>query len=116
VPYHGDNALAVMSQKVTSDAPLLSTKRSEVPPALEAIVYTALRRPMAERQQSMDELRSQLEHPDEVAIPDYRIESSPVMNQVRTQLPTAAIVVGVVAVMALVGIGAELLYRLRVGQ
>jgi serine/threonine-protein kinase len=116
VPYHGDNALAVMSQKVTSDAPLLSTKRSDVPPALEAIVYTALRRPMAERQQSMDELRDQLEHQGEVPVPEYRIESSPLVNQVRAQLPTAAIVVGVFAVMALIGIGAELLYRLRLGQ
>jgi eukaryotic-like serine/threonine-protein kinase len=116
VPYQGDNALAVMSQKVTSDAPLLSTKRAEVPPALEAIVYTALRRPMVERQQSMDELRHQLEHQDEVAIPQYRIESSPVVNQVRRQLPTAAIVLAAFAVMALIGVGAELLYRLRVGQ
>jgi eukaryotic-like serine/threonine-protein kinase len=116
VPYHGDNALAVMSQKVTSDPPLLSSGRSDVPAALEAIVYTALRRPMGERQQSMDELRHQLEHQDEVPIPDYRVESSPVVHQVRAQLPTAAIVVGVFAAMALIGIGAELLYRLRVGQ
>src|SRR5207302_8447817 len=32
VPYHGDSPLAVMSQRVTTDAPLLRSKRSDLPP------------------------------------------------------------------------------------
>src|SRR3984893_9976588 len=71
VPYQGDSPLAVMSQRVTTDAPLVRQKRPDLPPQLEAIVWRALRREPAERYASMAELRHDLEHLDEVVIPVY---------------------------------------------
>jgi serine/threonine-protein kinase len=116
VPYQGDSPLAVMSQHVTTDAPLLRTRRKDVPAALEAIVYRALQRDPANRQQSMDELRHELEHQDEVIIPEYRHTTSAPPGRVRSAMPTVALIVGVFVVLALIGVGAELLYRFRVGQ
>src|SRR5207253_3357641 len=60
VPYHGDSPLAVMSQRVTTDAPLLRSKRREIPAALEAVVWRALRREPSERYPSMAAFRDDL--------------------------------------------------------
>src|SRR6266851_1033565 len=71
VPYQGDSPLEVMSQRVTTNAPLLRAKRPDLPPQLEAVVWRALRREPAERYASMADLRHDLEHLDEVTIPEY---------------------------------------------
>src|SRR6266851_555363 len=71
VPYHGDSPLAVMSQRVTTDAPLLRHKRADLPPQLEAVVWRALRRDPAERYPSMAALRHDLMHLDQVDIPEF---------------------------------------------
>src|ERR1700730_10016547 len=71
VPYQGDSPLAVMSQRGTTDAPLLRATGPDLPSPLEAVVWRALRREPSERYQSMADLRHDLLHLDEVKIPDY---------------------------------------------
>jgi len=110
VPYQGDNPLAVMSQRVTADPPLLRQARRDAPPALEAVVFKALRRGPADRYASMADLRHDLEHLDQVEIPDY---SAVIERPVETVpvLKTALIVVLVFAALGAVGVIAELAHR-----
>jgi len=113
VPYQGDSPLSVMSQHVTTDAPLLRSKCKDVPPPLEAVVYRALQRDPADRYPTMEALQHDLEHLDEVTIPEYAVGAAP--GAIRPHARTAALLLGVFAVLALIGIGAELLYRVRMG-
>jgi serine/threonine protein kinase len=115
VPYHGDSPLAVMSQRVTTDAPLLRRKRSDSLPALEAVVWRALRREPAERYASMALLREDLLHPDAVAIPkEYPSDlSSPGRRVSRDHVVNAAIVVGALVLLAVLGIIAQLVHTAR---
>jgi serine/threonine-protein kinase len=111
VPYQGDSPLAVMSQRVTTDAPLLRRKREALPPQLEAVVWRALRRDPAERYASMAQLRHDLEHLDDVVIPEYPtdIGGKPIVQ--REHLVNAGVVVAVFALLIAVGVLAELLHR-----
>jgi serine/threonine-protein kinase len=113
VPYQGDNALAVMSQKASREAPLLRRARSDVPPALEAVVYRALRREPDERYQTMTDLSHDLRHLDEVTIPEYSLEMprAPSLGPLPSPLVTVAIVVAVLLALALIGVLAEVLHR-----
>lgn len=65
LPYEGDNALSIMSQHVTSPAPLLSTSCS-ASPELEEIVLKALRRDAGKRWNTMAEFVAALEAPGSV--------------------------------------------------
>jgi serine/threonine-protein kinase len=114
VPYQGDSPLAVMSQRVTTDAPLLRKKRPDLPPQLEAIIWRALRRDPAERYSSMAELRHDLEHLDQVRIPEYPTSAGGPPRISREHLVNAAIVAAVIAVMAALGVAAELFHRSQV--
>jgi serine/threonine-protein kinase len=115
VPYHGDSPLAVMSQRVTTDAPLVRRKRADLPPALEAVVWRALRREPAERYPGMAALRHDLTHLDEVRIPEYPTDagSRPLVS--REHLVNAGVVIGVLVVLAALGVVAELVHRAQVG-
>jgi eukaryotic-like serine/threonine-protein kinase len=115
VPYRGDSPLAVMSQRVTTDAPLLRRKRPDLPPQLEAVVWRALRRDPSERYPSMAALRHDLQHLDQVEIPEYPSEtgSRPLVS--REHLVNAGVIVGVLLVLALLGLAAELVHRAQVG-
>jgi eukaryotic-like serine/threonine-protein kinase len=114
VPYQGDSPLAVMSQRVTTDAPLLRRALPGVPPALEAVVWRALRRDPAERYQSMEALCRDLKDLDSVVIPTYPEPSRPTLAAWSRQLATAAIVALVLVALVLVGVAAEMLHRLQV--
>jgi len=115
VPYHGDSPLAVMSQRVTTDAPLLRRKRPDLPPALEAVVWRALRREPAERYPSMAALRRDLTNLDEVSIPDYPTDSSRAGPRIaRQHLVNAAIVVAVFLALAAIGVIAQLAHTAQV--
>jgi serine/threonine-protein kinase len=114
VPYQGDSPLAVMSQRVTRDAPLLRHARKDVPPALEAIVYRALQREPEHRYPSMAALRHDLEHLDEVEIPSYAVPE-PRRGPLPSGLVSALVVLAVLAALALLGIVAELAHRAQVG-
>jgi eukaryotic-like serine/threonine-protein kinase len=113
VPYHGDSPLAVMSQRVTTDAPLLRSKRADLPPELEAVVWRALRRDPAERYASMAELRHDLTHLDEVKIPEYpsAARRGPVS---REHVVNTGVVIAALVVLAVLGIVAELVHRTQV--
>jgi serine/threonine protein kinase len=111
VPYQGDSPLAVMSQRVTTDAPLLRARRPDLPPALEAVVWRALRREPAERYASMADLRHDLEHLDQVKIPEYPSTSGGRTGVSREHLVSAGIVVAVLMLIAALGVAAEILHR-----
>jgi serine/threonine-protein kinase len=114
VPYHGDNPLAVMGQRVNTDAPLLRRKRPDLPPALEAIIWRALRRDPAERYASMDALRNDLLHLDQVQIPaEYPSEATHPPRVRREHLVNGAIVVGVLVVLAIIGVIAQLAHTAK---
>jgi serine/threonine-protein kinase len=115
VPYHGDSPLAVMSQRVTTDAPLLRRKRAALPPQLEAVVWRALRREPAERYPSMAALRHDLTHLDEVQIPEYPSDTGGRRAVSREHLVNAGVVLGVLVVLAVLGVAAELVHRAQVG-
>jgi serine/threonine-protein kinase len=64
VPFRGDNALAVMGQRLTAEPPSLRTRRRDVSPQLDAIERRALARDREQRYQSMAALREDLLHPE----------------------------------------------------
>jgi serine/threonine-protein kinase len=114
VPYRGDNPLAVMSQRVTTDAPLLRTRRADAPRALEAIVWRALRREPTERYASMGELLHDLTHLDEVQIPAaYPSQDQSRVRISREHVTTAAIVVGVLLLLVAIGVLAQLVHTAK---
>jgi serine/threonine protein kinase len=71
VPFQGDNALAVMGQRLTREAPSVRVRRPDVPPEVDGIVRKALRRERVERSQTMSELRDDLLHPDQAQLPAF---------------------------------------------
>ncbi len=109
VPYPVEHADAVeaMRRKVETDPPLITRFRPDAPPALEAVVYRALRRRPAERYQSMAELAHDLTHLDEVLIPaSYEADIPP--PKPPGDLPpwrtTLTILLIIVVVLVLVGV------------
>ncbi|MBV8716159.1 MAG: serine/threonine protein kinase [Chloroflexi bacterium] len=114
VPYHGDSPLAVMSQRVTTDAPFLRRKRPELPPSLEAVVWRTLRREPSERYVSMAALRDDLLHLDDVVVPNqYPSESSRPGRLSRERVVNAAVVIGAILLLAVIGIIAQLAHTAR---
>lgn len=113
VPFQGDNPLAVMSQRVTQDPPLVSQRRSDAPRPLDIVVARALQRDPARRYQSMAELAHDLTHLDQVDL-----SWSPVPLGGHSGLPSAlvtwVIVAITLAVLALIGVAAELIHRAQV--
>jgi serine/threonine-protein kinase len=112
VPFQGDNPLAVMSQRVTSDAPLLRRARRDAPAALEAVVYRALQREPDKRYPSMAALRYDLEHLDRVDIPEYATASR--RRSLPRHLVSTLVIVGVLVGLVLIGVLAELAHRTQV--
>jgi eukaryotic-like serine/threonine-protein kinase len=113
VPFQGDSPLAVMSQRVLQDAPLLRRDRPDAPPQLEAVVWRALRRQPAERYQSMAALRHDLEHLDEVAIPEYPAADETRTAPWRQHIGTGAIVAAVLLAIVALGVLAQVLHQLQ---
>jgi serine/threonine-protein kinase len=113
VPYHGDSPLAVMSQRVTTDAPLLRRAKPDLPPQLEAVVWRALRREPAARYASMADLRHDLEHLDEVTIPEYPSTRARHQLVSRQSLTNVAIILGVFLVLVAIGVVAQLAHSGR---
>ena len=114
VPYHGDSPLSVMSQRVTTDAPLLRTKRSDLPPQLEAIVWRTLRRDPSERYASMADLCHDLQELDAVVIPEYPTTTTARAGVSREHLVNAAIIVAVFVALIAIGVIAEVVHRAQV--
>ena len=113
VPYHGDSPLSVMSQRVTTDAPLLRRKCPNCPPELEAIVWRALRREPPERYASMAAVRNDLTHFDAVTIPDYGTTTGSRVRIPRERIVNAAIVIGALLLLAVIGVIAQLAHTAK---
>ncbi len=62
VPFHGDNALAVMHQHLTATASLPRQSNPSIPPAIEAIIMKSIRKNAAERYQSAEEFLNDLKN------------------------------------------------------
>jgi eukaryotic-like serine/threonine-protein kinase len=107
VPYHGDSPLSVMSQRVTTDAPLLRRKCRNCPPELEAVVWRALRREPIERYSSMAALRDDLTHLESVQIPEYTQVAPRPQRIPRERLVNTAIVIGALLLLAVIGVIAQ---------
>ena len=116
VPYHGDSPLAVMSQRVTTDAPLVRRKVGGLPPPIEAVVWRALRRDPAERYASMADLRHDLLHLDDVEVPEYPAAEAGRVSVSRQHVVSALIVIGVLIALAALGVVAELVHRAQVAR
>jgi serine/threonine-protein kinase len=114
VPYHGDSPLAVMSQRVTMDAPLLRQSRPDLPPQLEAVVWKALRREPSERYPTMAAFRNDLTHLDRVHVPEYPVAAGGRLPVSREHVVNAAIVVGILVVLAALGAAAQLAHNAQV--
>ena len=111
VPYHGDSPLAVMSQRVTTDAPLLRRSRPDLPPQLEAVVWRALRRDPVDRYQSMAAFRDNLTHLDSVELPDYPKEMlSRPPRVTREHLMNGAIIAAILVILAAIGVVAQVFH------
>jgi serine/threonine protein kinase len=114
VPYPAEDALDAMRRKVQAEPPLLRRLRPDAPPALEGVIYRALRRRPAERYPSMAALAHDLEHLDEVVLPDkYERDDPPPaplgdLPPWRTTVPILAIILGVLSAL---GVLAEFLHR-----
>ena len=114
VPYQGDSPLAVMSQRVTTDAPLLRRGRAELSPRLEAVVWRALRRDPSDRYASMAALRHDLQHLDAVTIPEYPKDGGVRARVPRERVMNVAIVVGVLLVLVVIGAIAQVAHQAQV--
>jgi len=112
VPYQGDSPLAVMSQRVTTDAPLLRRKRSDLP-QLEAVVWRALRREPSDRYSSMAAVRQDLEHLEMVQIPEYPSAVGRRPRFARAHVVNAAIVFGALMLLAVIGVIAQLAHSAK---
>jgi serine/threonine protein kinase len=115
VPYHGDNALAIMSQKVNQDAPAVTVLRLEVPTTLAYVVGRALQRDPNRRYPTMAALAHDLTHLDDVdlSVPlDLATGSSGLPAASVTWLVLALVLAFLVAL----GLVAEFVHRAQVGQ
>jgi serine/threonine-protein kinase len=110
VPFQGDNALSIMSQRVTRDAPSIVAARPDAPTALAAVVGRAIARDPAKRYPTMAALANDLSHLDEV---DPSIFEDSLTGE--SGLPSPAItwiVVGLVLLaLVVIGVVAELAHR-----
>ncbi|MHB8630625.1 MAG: serine/threonine-protein kinase [Candidatus Limnocylindria bacterium] len=113
VPFRGDNALAVMGQRLTTDPPSVRALRREVSPELDATVRRALARDREARYPSMAALRADLLHPEGVVTASAPAMSAPLAP--RGDLPrpaTAALIIGAVfAALLAIGVLAQLAHQ-----
>jgi eukaryotic-like serine/threonine-protein kinase len=113
VPFQGDSPLAVMSQRVTTDAPLLRHRRPDLPLALEAVVWRALRRDPSDRYASMAALRDDLTNLEAVQIPDYPAARAGRPRLRRDYVVNTAIVVGALLLLAAIGVLAQIAHTAK---
>jgi eukaryotic-like serine/threonine-protein kinase len=118
-PFQGDNALAVMAQRLTSDPRPPREVRPDVSPALDTVVRKALRRERSERYPTMAALREDLLHLDAV-VPDEPVPPGFMRPAPRGDLPPprtiALILVVAFGALGAIGVAAELLHRAQGGR
>jgi eukaryotic-like serine/threonine-protein kinase len=79
VPYTGSNPLAAMAAHLHNAPVSIRTLRSDVPPGLEAVVLTALRRQPEHRYHSALALLDDLDRLDQLNPADYDLSPEPAM-------------------------------------
>jgi hypothetical protein len=103
-----------MQRKVETDPPLVRRLRPDAALSLEAVLYRALRRRPEQRYPSMADLAHDLEHLNQVVLPDnYERDEPPPpplgdLPPWRTTIPVLAIVFGR---LVLTGVAAQLLHH-----
>ncbi len=118
-PFQGDNALAVMGQRLTSDPRPPRELRPEISPQLDTVVRRALRRERGDRYASAAAFRHDLLHLDEV-VPDEPTPATYLAYAPRGDLPpprTIALILAVVfGVLGAIGVIAEVAHRVQGGR
>ena len=71
VPFHGDNALAVMHQHLTVTPPLPRQSNPAIPPNLEAIIMKSIRKDPKERYQSAEGFLNDLKNYRELDVSQF---------------------------------------------
>ena len=79
VPYTGADQIAAMTAHLYGTPVPVHDLRPDVPPALEGVVLTALRRLPAHRYQSTDALLDDIDHLDQLDPADYDLSPEPAM-------------------------------------
>ncbi len=114
VPYHGDSPLVVMSQRVTTDAPLLRTARPDLSPRLEAVVWRALRREPSDRYAAMADLKHDLQHLEAVVVPSYPAAERRGRRRIsREHVVTMLVVIGALLLLAAIGVIAQVAHTAK---
>jgi serine/threonine-protein kinase len=113
VPFHGDNALAVMHQHLTATPPLPRQSNPEIPPNLEAIIMKAVRKNPKERYQSAGAFLADIKNYQELDISQFPRGPEQVAGLVTNRqiwILAGAIAFGFVAIIALIVIIAFLIH------
>ena len=113
VPFQGDNALAIMSQRVNNDAPPVNLSRPDAPRWLAAVVARALARDPAQRYPSMTALVHDLDHPDQVdlTVPAGEAGGEFRLNNLPAAWVTWLVVGSVVLILVLLGVVAQMAHH-----
>jgi serine/threonine-protein kinase len=113
LPFHGDNALAVMHQHLTATPPLPRQSNPEIPPNLEAIIMKAVRKNPKERYQSAGAFLADIKNYQELDISQFPRGPEQVAGLVTNRqiwILAGAIAFGFVAIIALIVIIAFLIH------
>lgn len=115
VPYEGDNALAVMSQHVNQDSPLVTTRRNDVPNTLAAVVDRALRRDPSQRYPTMDAFASDLTHLDDVDVVEYAARSKGTSGLPGAWITWLAVILTILFLLG-IGVAAQVLHHAQIAH
>jgi serine/threonine-protein kinase len=113
VPFHGDNALAVMHQHLTATPPLPRQSNPEIPPNLEAIIMKAVRKNPKERYQSAGAFLTDIKNYQEQDVSQFPHGPEQVGGMVTNRqiwILAGSIAFGFVAIIALIIIIAFLIH------
>jgi serine/threonine-protein kinase len=82
VPFHGDNALSVMNQHLTTTPPLPRQSNSSIPPQIEAIIMKSIRKNPEERYQSAEAFLNDIKNYKDRDISDLPLKKEKVAGVV----------------------------------
>jgi serine/threonine-protein kinase len=110
VPFHGDNALAVMHQHLTATPPLPRQSNPSIPSPIEAIMLKSIRKNPAERYQSAEALLNDLKNYRELDVSQFPHKQEKVAGVVTNR--QICILSGIIALGFFVVIGIIILISL----
>ena len=113
VPFHGDNALAVMHQHLTTTPPLPRLSHPEISPNIEAIIMKSIRKNPKERYQSAEAFLNDIRNYQTLDISQFPRGPEQVTGLVTNRqiwILAGAIAFGFVAIVALIIIIALLMH------